>query len=299
MAPGRLSVLARGRPERVQPTHLRKLMFPAAGLTKGDVLNFYERIAPHLLPFLHGRPVTLERLPEGLVGGKAPHFWQKNTPAYYPAWIPRLTLPAGHGKPVSYVLINHVETLLYLVNQGALTFHIWPSRIEDLDHPDFVLFDLDPGQASFDSVVELARALHDLLGESGVESYVKTSGKSGLHVFTRWERPGGYDESRAWALAIARQLVGRRPRAATTERARAGRHGRIYVDVMPNARGHHVVPPYVLRAVPAATVSMPLRWAELKPGLTPDDFTVRTVLRRLQSRKRDPLAGLLGPGAAA
>src|SRR5262249_36397261 len=160
----------------------------------------YRRIAPRLLPFLRDRPATLERLPEGLGNGRAPHFWQKNTPATYPDWIPRVELPS-EGKTVHYALVNDLDTLLYLVNQGTLTFHVWFSRLADLDRPDFVLFDLDPGQAPFGDVVTIANELHAILQDEGSKAFVKTSGKTGLHVLVPWDEQGDYDEARAWAVA--------------------------------------------------------------------------------------------------
>jgi bifunctional non-homologous end joining protein LigD len=274
-------------------THLDKVMFPDAGITKGDVLDYYRRIAPHLLPHLRDRPNTLERLPEGVNDDGAPHFWQKNTPDYYPAWIPRVALPTEKGKTVHYVLVNDEATLLYLVNQGTLTFHVWFSRIEDLDRPDFVLFDLDRGQAGFADVVAVAKELHTVLEGDGVTGYLKTSGKTGLHVLTRWEEEGGYDEARAWAEGIARRVVETMPERATLERRKAKRDRRVYVDVMQNARGHHAVPPYVLRAVPGAPVSTPLEWRELTANLDPKQFNLKTIFRRLARRKRDPMAGLV------
>ena len=172
-------------------------MYPEAGVTKGDVLDLYRRIATRLLPYLRDRPATLERLPEGLEGADAPHFWQKHTPDYYPVWIERVVLPSEAGTEVPYVLVNNVDTLLYLVNQGTLTFHVGFSRLANLDQPDFVLFDLDPGQASFAATVAVAKALHMLLQAEGRKAFVKTSGKTGLHVFTPWERQAEYDQARA------------------------------------------------------------------------------------------------------
>jgi bifunctional non-homologous end joining protein LigD len=134
----------RSSPKEVRLTNLDKVMYPDSGITKGDVIEFYRRIATRLLPYLRDRPVTLERFPQGIDKGTAPHFWQKNTPAHYPAWIPRIDLPTVDSKPVQYALVNDLETLLYLANQDALTFHVGFSRIQDLEHPDFVLFDLDP-----------------------------------------------------------------------------------------------------------------------------------------------------------
>jgi bifunctional non-homologous end joining protein LigD len=266
-------------------------MFPEAGHTKGDVLGFYERISPYLLPHLRDRPITLERLPDGLKDG-APRFWQKNTPTYYPDWIPRIPLRTGQGKPVAYCLVNNVESLLYLVNQGTITFHPFLSRVQSLDRPDYVLFDLDPGGARFADVVKIANTLGDLLDERKIESFPKTSGKSGLHVLIPWRERGGYDEARAWAMRVAEELVASLPDLATVQRHKAEREGRVYVDVIQNARGHHAVPPYVLRATPQATVSTPLDWKEVNAKLNPKRFTLATFARRLK-RKTDPMRPLI------
>lgn len=277
----------------VEFTHVDKVMFPEVGLTKGDVLRFYEQIAERLLPHLRDRPATLERFPEGIVGSDAPHFWQKNTPAYYPAWIPRVDLPSEEGKHVRYVLVNDRETLLYLVNQGTLSFHVWLSHTSKLDRPDMVLFDLDPGKASFADVVTVARHLHGRLEAKGIQSFVKTSGKTGLHVLVPWTQPGDYDEARAWATRLARQVVADLPDLTTVEQRKRQRQGKVYVDVLQNARGHTAVPPYVLRAVPQATVSTPLAWNELTPTLDPGAFTVKTLFERLAGQTADPFVPLV------
>lgn len=274
-------------------THEDKIMFPEAGITKGDVLRFYEQIAEHLLPHLRDRPATLERLPEGLTSAAAPHFWQKNTPAYYPRWIPRIKLPSEAGKPVNYVLVNNRETLLFLVNQGTLTFHTWLSRIQSLDRPDFVLFDLDPGSASWSKLVIVAQRLHVILEAANVPSFVKTSGKSGLHVMAPWAQAGGYDEARQWARQMAQEVVAALPDLATIEQRKLKRRGKVYVDVMQNARGHHAVPPYVLRAIPQATVSTPLQWTEPTSRLQPHKFNLRTIFHRLADQHTDPMAPLV------
>ena len=166
-------------------------------------------------------------MPDGLSGPNAPRFWQKNTPSYYPRWIPRIEIPTGAGKPVLYALVNDLQSLLYFVNQGTITFHTYFSRVDDLEHPDFVLFDLDPHQARFSDAVAIAKALHDALAGEGVESFVKTTGKSGLHVLVDWNRRGDYDEARSWALAIAQARLctaaeDRDNRTTDQEAARAG-----------------------------------------------------------------------------
>jgi bifunctional non-homologous end joining protein LigD len=279
-------------PQSVAYTHIDKVMFPEPGYTKEEVLAFYERIADYILPHLYNRPMTLERLPDGLRSPDAPHFWQKDTPAYYPSWIPRVELETERGEKVEYVLVNDRQTLLYLVNQGTITFHPWLSRIDDLDRPDYVLFDLDPGTTTFATAMEVARGLHTILDAGKITNRVKTSGKSGLHVLVEWKGSGGYDEAREWALGIAGRLVEKMPEIATTERSKAERHGRLYVDVMQNARGHHVVPPYTLRAVPAATVSTPLEWHELTSKLTPGKFDLKSIFRRLARKPEDIFAPL-------
>lgn len=278
--------------DRVAFTNTDKVWFPEAGITKGNVLEFYRAVAPLLLPHLRDRPITLERLPDGLAPG-GPRFWQKNTPRYYPNWIPRVELPTEAGKTVQYTLVNDLDTLLYLVNQGAITFHVWPSRVKSLDDPDFVLFDLDPGKAEFADVTKIAINLHELLSQRKIDSYLKTSGKSGLHVLCAWKQSGGYDAARAWAMGIAEDVVRRLPDLATTKRLKSERDGHVYVDVIQNAKGHHVVPPYVLRAVPKATVSTPLQWKELTPRLDPAQFTMKAAVRRFQRRRNDSMAELV------
>jgi bifunctional non-homologous end joining protein LigD len=295
---GRVKPAAKGRrgakapPDEVEITHPDKVLYPDDGVTKADVAAYYRAVAPRLLPFLKDRPVTLERLPDGLGEGK-PHFWQKNTPTTYPAWIPRVELKSGQGKPVAYVLVNDLPTLLYLVNQGALTFHPWLSRVGSLNRPDFVLFDLDPGKAPFADIVTVARRLHQKLSAEGRETVVKTSGKTGLHLLVPWREKGGYEEARTWALGVAGRVASAMPETATVEIRKAKRGGRVYIDVQQIALGKHVVPPYVLRPVPGATVSTPLRWAEVKAGLEPNRFTLRTVPARLARLKEDPLGPLV------
>jgi bifunctional non-homologous end joining protein LigD len=276
----------------VEITHPDKVLFPEAGITKRDVFDFYRRIADRLLPYLRDRPATLERIPEGLGPGK-PYFWQKNTPDYYPDWIQRAELQTEDGKTVRYPLVNDEKTLLYLVNQGAVTFHVWFSRMENLDRPDFVLFDLDPGGAGFAEAVAVAKQLHRLLSDEEVEAFVKTSGKTGLHVLTAWSGKASFDAARSWALEVAERVVRAMPDLATVERSKAKRGRRVYVDVMQNAKGRHAVPPYVLRAVPQATVSAPLTWRELTADLDPATFTIKTIFTRLARQKRDPMATLL------
>jgi bifunctional non-homologous end joining protein LigD len=156
-----------------------------------------------------------------------------------------------------------------------------------------VLFDIDPGRASFADVVAVAKNLHRILQSAGHQTFVKTSGKTGLHVLVPWAEETDYDEARAWALDTAQQVTNLLPARATTERSKARRGKRVYVDVMQNVRGHHAVPPYVLRAVPGAPVSTPLHWREVRTNLDPKTCNLKTIFQRLARQQRDPMAGLL------
>jgi bifunctional non-homologous end joining protein LigD len=279
-------------PPSLRFTHVDKVWFPAAGITKGDVLQYYLGVADKLIPHLRDRPITLERMPDGVGEGK-PRFWQKNTPDYYPSWIRRFELPNDEGKPVQYALVNDVHTLAYLVNQGAITFHPFLSRVQHLDQPDYVLFDLDPGGAKLADVVSIAKTIREVLRDQDVEPFVKTSGKSGLHLWApRRDQDADHDAARAWAMGVAQQVVKELPKLATVERRKAERDGRVYVDVIQNGLARHAVPPYVVRPTSLATVSIPLDWKELTPKLDPKKFTIKTVGKRFDG-KPDPLLPLV------
>jgi bifunctional non-homologous end joining protein LigD len=288
------SIARRGdsAPEEVEFTNGDRVWFPDDGITKGDVFRYYEAVADRLIPFLRDRPVTLERLPGGIAAGQ-PHFWQKHTPQYYPSWIPRVDFPTERGRPVQYVIVNDKQTLLYLVNQGTLTFHPWLSRVSDPDRPDFVLFDLDPGGATFQDAITVAKELRRSLAKEGLASVVKTSGKSGLHVLVASNQNGGFDEARGWAKSIAKRLADSLPELATVEIRKPKRGKRVYVDTLQNAKGHHAVPPYVVRPVAGAPVSMPLKWGELTTRLDPRQFTIANAIRRLSRQQSDPMEPLL------
>jgi bifunctional non-homologous end joining protein LigD len=285
--------MARSKPPPggVAITEADKVLFPERGITKGQVADYYRRIARRLLPHLRDRPITIERCPDG-VGEGIERFYQKDCPEWYPPWVRRANLPTKEGKIVHYALVNDVETLLFLVNRGAITFHVWLSRVGQLTRPDYVLFDLDPGEAGFAAVLRVATRLHAVLRKRRVPACLKTSGKSGLHVMVPWTARGGYEQSRSWARDVAEEVADALPDDATVETRKAQRGRRVFVDVLHNSQGHHVVPAYVIRPVPAASVSAPLNWRELTPRLDPSRFTVRTIFARLAKQKRDPLAPL-------
>lgn len=259
-------------------TNLDKIFWPEEGYTKGDLVEFYRAIAPWMLPYLRDRPMVLDRFPDGITGKS---FFQKHAPG------------KSEGKAVDYFLCEDVDALLRLVNLGAIPFHIWSSRLPDLDLPDWSILDLDPKGAPFDWVVRIAREAHALCEEIGLPSLVKTSGGSGLHILLPLGRQHGHDAARQLAELLARLLTDRLPEIATTARSIPARKGKVYVDALQNGRGKLLAAPFSARPRPGATVSTPLDWSEVGPGLDPSRFTIRTVPRHMQDRGGDPLLPVL------
>ncbi len=268
-------------------TRLEKVFWPVEGYTKGDLLGWYEAVWPWLEPYLADRPVVLTRYPDGIEGKS---FYQKNAPDFTPDWVKREIIEG-----TEYFVCHDLRTLLYVINLGAIPLHVWSARLADLDRPDWLLIDLDPKDAPFAHVVEVARHLHARLGEFEAAHFVKTSGQDGLHVML--PLAGALDHRGAKQLgeALARLVVSELPEIATVTRPLAGRGGKVYVDYLQNGRGKLVASPFSVRPRPGAPVSMPLTWRQVTKRLDPAQWTIQTALPRLE-RHGDPLAGVLGPG---
>ena len=267
-----------GDAARVKLVNLDKVYWPAGGRTKGDLVDYYLAVAEWLLPYLQSRPAHLLRYPDGVDGEG---FYQKQVP-HLPSWVPTVDV-SRDGRGSRYVVCGDRDTLLYLVNLGSIDFHPWLSGIDDLDMPDWAVIDLDAKEASFGKVVRVARTLAKVLRGIGVAGYLKTSGKSGLHVYVPLARGYVYDQSRMFCEWLARVVVREHRDIATVQRAAARRGGRVYVDFLQNRRERTVVPPYAVRPTAGATVSTPLSWDELDSGLSPGRFTMDTVPARLAS----------------
>ena len=279
--------------ESAQPLHftnLDKVFWPGHGYTKGDLIRYYDRVAGHLLPYLHERPAHLLRYPDG-VEGKA--FYQKDLPDHTPDWIVSEDIPSGHrGETIRYLIVNDAAALLYAANLGSIDIHPWLSRRTSRDTPDWAIFDLDPGSGPFGDVVRLARAFGKVLRGIGLRPYLKTSGATGLHIYVPLEPVYPYDVVRQFAEAVSTHVAGEHRDIATVERTTSRRRGRVYLDFLQNRRGQTVVPPYAARPVPAASVSTPLDWDELDGDLRPERFTIVTLPERLD-RLGDLFAGTL------
>ncbi|MHC4860925.1 MAG: non-homologous end-joining DNA ligase, partial [Planctomycetota bacterium] len=262
---------------RVRYTNRDKVFWPERGFTKGDMLDYYERVAEHLLPYLHERPIHMQRFPDGIEGKS---FYHKNAPDHVPDWVE--TEPIGTGsKTINYIVCNDRETLLLLANLGSVDLHPWMSRRGSLDSPDWLVLDLDPKSAPFSDVVRVARALGKLLRGIGLRPVLKTSGATGLHVTVPLVSGYTYDQSRMFAEMVALAVVRDHPDLCTVERSVARRRGKVYVDYLQNRRGQTIVPPYVPRPVPAGSVSMPLDWDELAGDLDPARFDLESAPLRL------------------
>jgi bifunctional non-homologous end joining protein LigD len=266
---------------RVKLTNLGKVFWPAEGYTKGDLVGWYEGVADLILPYLHERPVHMNRFPDGIEGKS---FYQRRAKEDTPDWAETALIDDGEGEEEPYLICNERDTLLWLANQGSIDLHPWMSRRATPDSPDYAIIDLDPKQAPFTDVVRIAREVGKLLRGIGMRPLLKTSGKTGLHVCIPLVPGYSYDQARGFAEAVARIVARDLSDIATVERNVGEREGKVYVDFGQNARGQTVVPPYVARPVRGATVSTPLAWDELTTDLHPSQHTIRTVLPRIEER---------------
>src|SRR5487761_439909 len=264
-----------------------KLFFPDDGITKGGVVAFYRRIADVMLPLMRGHPIVMYRLPDGL---QHEGFYQKDAPADFPSWIPRVTVEKEGGH-MRHVVCEDAATLVYLANQACITPHLWLSRKDKLDHPDRMVFDLDPPQ-EFAAARNAALQLKDLLEDLGLRAFVMTTGSRGLHVYVPLDRRSNFDSVRSFARGAADLLARRYPAKLTTEQRLNKRRGRLFLDTLRNAYAQTSVAPYALRAKPGAPVAMPLDWTDLAKGhLSPQQFTIENVFRRID-KKGNPWAGI-------
>ncbi len=281
---------ARDSTQPLRFSNLNKVFWPAHGYTKGDLIRYYDRVAGHLLPYLHERPAHLLRYPDG-VEGKA--FYQKDLPDHTPEWIVSEDIPSGHrGETIRYLIVSDAAALLYAANLGSIDIHPWLSRRTHRETPDWAVFDLDPGGGPFSDVVRLARAFGKVLRGIGLRPYLKTSGATGLHIYVPLEPIYPYDVVRQFAEAVSTHVAAEHRDIATVERPTSRRGGRVYLDFLQNRRGQTVVPPYAARPVPAASVSTPLDWDELDGDLRPERFTIISLPERLD-RLGDLFAGTL------
>lgn len=260
-------------------SHPEKLLFPADGITKGELAAYYEAIAPVMLPHLRRRPITMERYHRGI---DSPGFFQKDVSKGFPEWLKRVEAPK-HGGTVHHPLANDKRSLLWLANQNSITIHVWTSRVPNLYNPDICVFDLDPaGDDEPDPLRTAALNLRDLLTELGLPSWIKTSGSKGFHIAVPLDGKTGFGVAARFAHQVGRVLVQRDPDHLTQEFAKADRGGRILVDTGRNNYSATYAATYTVRAKPGAPVSAPCTWEEVERGeVHPKSFTLRTMVARV------------------
>ncbi|MEC9488889.1 MAG: non-homologous end-joining DNA ligase [Halanaerobium sp.] len=266
---------------RVKLTNLEKVFWPELDLTKADLVKYYIDVGNYILPHLRDRPLSMNPYPDGIKGKS---FYQKRCPEEAPAFVERTPIYSEHkGKQISWCLLNNLPSLVWAANRACIELHVWFSRWQSGGRPDFAVFDLDPaGDTGFAEVREVALMIKGLLDELGLQAYVKTSGKTGLHLYIPIKQEYTYVSVRNFLGHIGRVIADARPELATLEWNIEKRGSRIYIDYRQNVRGKTLAAPYSLRPVEGARVSAPITWAELERGAVPADFTIFNILSRLE-----------------
>jgi bifunctional non-homologous end joining protein LigD len=278
----------------VEVTNRGKVMFPRDGITKGDMVDHYSKIARFMLPHVRGRPVSMLRYPDGIDGES---FYQKQVPERFPKWFPTVTVRKKGGQVVHAVCEKEAD-LAYLANLACVTPHVWLSQVGSLDHPDRMVLDMDPSGDDFDMVKDAARSARKELMAVGLAPFLMTTGSRGLHVTAPLDRKAPFDEVLSLAKLVAERMTEADERF-TTERLKSERDGRLMIDVFRNAYAQTAVPPYAVRARDGAPVATPLEWEELDdPGLSSRKYGLRTICQRLEVRG-DPWADIERHGGSA
>ncbi|MBC3542402.1 non-homologous end-joining DNA ligase [Rufibacter sediminis] len=279
--------------QQVPVSHPEKLYWPEDGITKRDLVLYYQSMAEVLLPYLQDRPESLLRHPNGIT---KPGFFQKDAGDHAPDWVQTTTIPAeSTGKDVEYIVCQDKATLAYLNNLGCIQLNPWNSRLPHLEKPDYLVLDLDPGENTYDEVVETALVAKQLLDELEIPVYAKTSGATGMHLYVPLEAKWPFEQVKELAYALAQRVHEQLPELTSLERSPKERRNQIYIDFLQNAIGQTIAAPYCVRPRAGATVSTPLQWKEVKTGLHPSQFTIKNVPQRVQ-KLGDIFRPVLGEG---
>lgn len=279
----------------VKLTNQDKIYFPKDGITKGDVIEYYQSVAEYILPHLKNRPLSLNRFPNGI---EAQSFYQKDASDNIPDWIKTTQVHSeSNDKYIDYIYCNDKATLAYLNNLGCIDLNPWNSSLPDLEHPDYLVLDLDPSKKnSFDDVIEAALHVNEVLNSIKIKGYCKTSGSTGIHIYIPMGGTYDFDQVKDFAHIVMKQVNEKLPKTTTLERSLQKRDDKkIYLDYLQNRTGQTLASAYSLRPKEGASVSMPLEWEEVKPGLKPTDFTIHNALERIKE-KADLFKPVLGKG---
>jgi len=280
---------------KVKLSNLDKVFWPEEKYTKGDVISYYQSVAKYILPYLKDRPESLKRNPNGI---KEFGFFHKDAGVEAPAWVKSKKLfSESTSKDINYIICNDAATLAYLNNLGCIEINPWHSTIQKPDHPDYLIIDLDPSEKNtFDQVIEAANVTRDVLKQAGAECYCKTSGATGIHVYVPAQKKYTYDQLKDFAHLVCMLVQQQLPEFTSLERNLKKRgSSMLYLDHLQNRRGQTISSVYSLRPKEGATVSMPLKWTEVKPGLDPHDFNIVNALKRIE-KMGDLFSPVLGKG---
>lgn len=289
-------------------THPDRVFWPRDRITKRDLADYYDRVAPYMLPYVLGRPLSMVRCPGGLAelpdevrkdGRRVDAcFFHKHPADDFPGPFERITITESGG-PAPYLTITETASLTALAQIGTLEIHVWGSTWPSIEHPDMLVFDLDPDPAiPWRELAEAARLVRELLRGVGLASFVKTTGGKGLHVVAPIKPERGWEEARWFCRGVAETAAGEAPDRFTSSMSKAKRVGKIYIDYVRNNRGATAIAPYSTRAKERATVAVPLRWSELSGRIRPDTYTLRTLPNRLRRLDGDPWDGYFEVGRA-
>lgn len=273
-------------------THLDKVFFPKHKYTKGDLIEYYKSVAEYMLPYLKDRPCSMLRMPNGITGQG---FFQKNN-EHLPAWVPSADIfSESNHADLHWIVGGELDTLLYMVQLGCVEINPWNSRVKSLNKPDWIVVDLDPEGVTFEDVIAVAQTVKEVCDEWGIPVYPKTSGKTGIHIYIPMHAKYTYEQGKNLAHLIVLEVNKRQPDITSVERMPEKRKHKIYLDFLQNREGQTLAAPYSVRPTPEASVSMPLHWSEVKPGLKPSDFTIKNALKRLK-KEGDLWKPALGKG---
>lgn len=261
-------------------TNVDKIYFPEEGYSKGEIIDYYRKISGYILPYLAGRPESLNRHPNGIYGES---FYQKDMAALPPGWLKTAKIYSEHNeKEITYLVCNDEASLVYMANLGCIEINPWFSRVDNPDNPDYCVLDLDPEDISFDKVIETALAVKEILDIAGAKSFCKTSGATGLHVYIPLNAKYTYEISRGFAHLIAQLVYKKIPGITSIKRNTSKRQKKVYLDYLQNRVGQTLAAPYSIRPKQGAPVSTPLKWSEVKAGLDPQNFTIKNIFQRLE-----------------
>jgi bifunctional non-homologous end joining protein LigD len=266
---------------RLEFSHLDKVFFPKTRYTKGELIDYYTSVADIMLPYIENRPHSLLRQPNGIEGQS---FFQKDMDHMPPEWVKTVPIYSeSNKKDINYLVPENVEHLLYMVQLGCVEINPWNSKVNTLEKPDWCVIDLDPEDISFEQVIKVARVVHELCEELAIAHYPKTSGKTGIHIYIPLEAKYNYEQTKQFGQILATLIHQRTKDITSLERSPKKRQKKIYVDYLQNRAGQTLAAPYCVRPVPEASVSTPLHWDEVKKGLKPENFTIKTTNKRLSS----------------